>query len=308
MKRPLAAALGSIIAGMLAVGMVAAAPLHATATGRTGVNVGSAGKTDAKDKWSTGTITTPKATAQGKAVVANTSYKIAHGKKTVAATNRSGSRFALSTGTYTVTTSVKYRTYTEKMVTVPGGAWSWKDTSDLNGLEVSTCQRTGKVAIPEGYAAARFAAECRTPDGVLYRGDYWIDLTPIGDDWDAIVVEIADTHPLSTWVTPSFVGPGLYPEQKWVQGTTTKVERTYSAYKTATRSQTVTIANSATMTLREYKAIKNKMSYSKVRRTVGGGGTVISRYSVGDNDYIVREFDGEHRVYFKNGKVHAKVW
>ena len=91
----------------------------------------------------------------------------------------------------------------------------------------------------------------------------------------------------------------------WDEWISTK--KTYGATKTVAKTQEIKVGNSGTMTLHEYKKIKNKAKLSKVKSIVGGTGRVVDRYSHGKDDYVTREFDG-HYVYFENGRVWAKQW
>ena len=84
-------------------------------------------------------------------------------------------------------------------------------------------------------------------------------------------------------------------------------KKIYGATKTATKTQTVKIGNSGTMTFYEYKKVKNKAKLSTVKKIVGGSGKVVDRYSYGKHEYVTREFNG-HYVYFDNGKVYGKYW
>lgn len=94
-----------LLAGAIAVGVVmagAATLVQPAEAASTGVKV-------AAVKTGNGTITTPSVSASGKAKVTSKAYKITKSGKKVATTSTAGKKIKVSSGTYKVKTTVKYK-------------------------------------------------------------------------------------------------------------------------------------------------------------------------------------------------------
>ncbi len=288
-NRIAAAAAAVVVSAALAVGL---APQHAQAASNS-LSIAGVSKTNAPDIKSKGTVKTPTVRISGNVSVSSRSYVITKGKKSVAKTSTQGKTYKLGVGTYKVKSTAKYRTYTTSKVS-NGTRTEWRDAwnyvSDTNW-------DTSNTGEPDNYYATNAS------DGsVIERENCDYDA-----DGNAICTDTKNRQ-WRGWLSDSWDGGWyFYANERKVTVTAYKTVKKYSGYKTITKTQTVKISNSGTMTLYEYKQIKNKATLSKVKSTVGGTGKVVDRYSCDEDDYVTREFNG-HYIYFENGKVYAKQW
>jgi len=122
--------------------------------------------------------------------------------------------------------------------------------------------------------------EVKCTDGRKATGDALIS-TAVQDDLDRV-------WPLNHW------GDHMGQDVSWLSCDSwygpyedLQTWETPGPWKTITKTQAVKISNSGTMTLYEYKKVKNKMKLSKVKSIVGGTGKVVDRWSWGKDDYLI---------------------
>ena len=229
----------------------------------------------------------------GNVAVSSRSYVITKGKKTVAMTSIQGKTYKLGLGTYKVKTTAKYRAYTTSKVT-NGTRTEWRDAWNY----ISDTAWDTSIAGETDNSDATNASD----GSAIERESCDYDA-----DGNAICADSKDRQ-WRGWLNESWDGGwSFYAYERKVTVTAYKTVKKYSGYKSITKTQTVKISNSGTMTLYEYKKIKNNSKISTVKKIVGGTGKVVDRWSYGNDDYVMREFNG-HYLYFEDGRVYAKQW
>lgn len=271
------------VAAALAVGL---APQPARAATNS-ISIAGVSKTNAPDIKSKGTIKTPTVKTSGNVTVSSRSYVITKGKKTVAKTSTQGKTYKLGVGTYKVKSTTKYRTYTSRTTVTSKG---WRSES-VN----SWCQQTKRTSDitfnPDetGYGWATFTGECDDGYSNRYKGTYQLNYADFG--WSSEPeVQAANSFPKSAWSSdPSMLS--FDSTHQWVE--TKKTTRTYSGYKTLTRTQTVKISRikppysskaRCTMTVAEYKKVKKTTTVEQVRKIAGCKGQMESYSKSTDSD------------------------
>lgn len=201
-------------------------------------------------------------------------------------------------GRYRLTTTVKYREFQSTTVpavteTVPG---YWEPRSPLPNVQYDQGRQSWMVeryirsvdfpdADREWEAAAyKFKITFPLSNGETQEFSYSMD---VWSDEDNRVLAESDT-PTNVWFDGKHPRIDLLREWyrvgydlRWVPKTTVVVEDEYDkvtwATKTTTRTQTVKVW--AGMTKREYRKIRIGQRYNKVKRIVGGPGTVYREYT-----------------------------
>jgi len=276
---------------------------------------------------------------KGKKVVAKTAsqskaYKLGVGTYRVKSTVKY--RNFTETDQYRKVTERQVVDYKERQVAHKDEAVTWEEVT----LRVKDTDKCKVVNYSLQNSAWRVTYDCTSKDGDWYLGEFHLDPQRYsasnmrhqfyGGGYEFFVRSVGerDGYDLIELTTDDGNEEVAFQPKRWFQRTTEVVwyetvydevwgnviwdewvgtKKSYGATRTVTKTQTVKISNSGTMTLYEYKKIKSKAKLTKVKSTVGGTGKVVDRWSWGKDDYVIRVFNG-HAIYFKNGKVDSKYW
>ena len=235
---------------------VATAP---TSEAAANVTIYSANVTNTPDIKTKGTIRTPKIKTANRTEILSKSYTIYKGSRVVARTSTPAKAYKLSPGTYKLKTTVKY---------LPGHWETYEGTPDERWEKVTwkkwVAEHPGRAYAEDGSYINQEESNPSSQEVIITdsEGRTWMGLETFGSNTG----DFEFTAYKKLVVTPTY-------HDEWV----------YDAERPVTKTQTIKLSkNSGTMTLYEYKKIKNKAKLSKVKSIVGGTGKVVDRWSCGE--------------------------